>query len=141
MVVLSGCNTGSGKSIEGEGVLSLARSFLHSGCRTVVVSLWKEDDATGYRIIKEFYNYLQKGFPKDVCMQKSCLAYIEQSNVAQCHPYYWAGILLIGDVSKIELAAPDNKSLYWIFALIITFALVIFGLVIWRQIALKKNQK
>ncbi|HKK42385.1 MAG TPA: CHAT domain-containing tetratricopeptide repeat protein, partial [Bacteroidales bacterium] len=38
MVVLSSCNTGNGKLYTGEGILSLARGFIYSGSKSVVMS-------------------------------------------------------------------------------------------------------
>jgi len=44
LVVLSGCSTGRGRLVEGEGVEGLRRAFLAAGARTLVVSLWAVDD-------------------------------------------------------------------------------------------------
>jgi len=40
-VVLSACNTGSGKISNAEGVMSLGRAFLAAGSASVTVSLWE----------------------------------------------------------------------------------------------------
>ena len=47
MVVLSSCNTGSGKLFSGEGILSLARGFIYSGSESVVMSMWEIEDRAG----------------------------------------------------------------------------------------------
>ncbi|NJO92764.1 MAG: CHAT domain-containing protein, partial [Chloroflexia bacterium] len=44
LVVLSACNTGSGTTYGGEGVISLARGFLSSGSRSVIMTLWSVND-------------------------------------------------------------------------------------------------
>ncbi|MBN8871050.1 MAG: CHAT domain-containing protein, partial [Solirubrobacterales bacterium] len=44
LTVLSACDTGHGKLVEGEGAIALTRSFLASGSRSVVASLWKVPD-------------------------------------------------------------------------------------------------
>ena len=40
LVVLSGCRTGLGKEIKGEGLIGLTRAFMHAGAARVLVSLW-----------------------------------------------------------------------------------------------------
>lgn len=55
IVVLSGCATGDGRELRGEGVLGLAYGFLANGSRTVVASLWPVEDALTARFMEEFY--------------------------------------------------------------------------------------
>ncbi|HEX9564094.1 MAG TPA: CHAT domain-containing protein, partial [Gemmatimonadaceae bacterium] len=40
LVVLSGCETASGRALDGEGVLSLSRSFLRAGAAATIATLW-----------------------------------------------------------------------------------------------------
>jgi CHAT domain-containing protein/tetratricopeptide (TPR) repeat protein len=56
VVVLSGCATGDGRELRGEGVLGLAYGFLGNGARTVVASLWPVEDAFTARFMEEFYS-------------------------------------------------------------------------------------
>ncbi len=55
IVVLSGCATGDGRELRGEGVLGLTYGFLANGSRTVVASLWPVEDALTARFMEEFY--------------------------------------------------------------------------------------
>jgi CHAT domain-containing protein len=55
VVVLSGCATGDGRELRGEGVLGLAHGFLANGSHAVVASLWPVEDALTARFMKEFY--------------------------------------------------------------------------------------
>jgi CHAT domain-containing protein len=55
LVVLSGCDTGGGGRLRGEGVLGLAYGFLANGSRSVVAALWPIEDAATARFMKEFY--------------------------------------------------------------------------------------
>ena len=55
VVVLSGCATGSGRELRGEGVLGLTYGFLANGSQTVVASLWPVEDALTARFMEEFY--------------------------------------------------------------------------------------
>jgi CHAT domain-containing protein/tetratricopeptide (TPR) repeat protein len=55
VVVLSGCATGDGRELRGEGVLGLTYRFLANGSNTVVASLWPVEDALTARFMEEFY--------------------------------------------------------------------------------------
>jgi CHAT domain-containing protein len=55
VVVLSGCATGDGRELRGEGVLGLTYGFLGNGAHTVVASLWPVEDALTARFMEEFY--------------------------------------------------------------------------------------
>src|SRR6185437_9547363 len=55
LVVLSGCETGVGREIRGEGLPGLSRAFLYAGSRRVLVSLWKVSDASTAELMKAFY--------------------------------------------------------------------------------------
>jgi len=55
IVVLSGCATGDGRELRGEGVLGLTYGFLANGSNTVVASLWPVEDALTARFMEEFY--------------------------------------------------------------------------------------
>jgi CHAT domain-containing protein len=56
VVVLSGCATGDGRELRGEGVLGLTYGFLANGSHTVVASLWPVEDALTARFMEEFYS-------------------------------------------------------------------------------------
>jgi CHAT domain-containing protein len=55
VVVLSGCATGDGGALRGEGVLGLTYGFLANGSHSVVASLWPIEDAATARLMNEFY--------------------------------------------------------------------------------------
>jgi len=55
VVVLSGCSTGDGRELRGEGVLGLAYGFLANGSNSVIASLWPVEDALTARFMEEFY--------------------------------------------------------------------------------------
>ena len=55
VVVLSGCATGDGGELRGEGVLGLTYGFLANGSHAVVAALWPIEDASTARFMSEFY--------------------------------------------------------------------------------------
>ncbi|MEM9821691.1 MAG: CHAT domain-containing protein [Bacteroidota bacterium] len=105
MVVLSACETGIGKAMRGEGIISIARAFAYAGTRSIVTSLWKINDKITADLMMAFYQELQKSRSKDEALQQSMLAYLEndQIDLRRKSPKYWAAFTVIGDTSPIQL--------------------------------------
>lgn len=96
LVVLSACETGLGKDIKGEGLISLTRGFFYAGARRVLVSLWPVDDPATAELMKRFY----RGMLKEKLQPAAALkqAQIEmQKQTRWRSPYYWAGFVLQGE--------------------------------------------
>lgn len=113
LAVLSACNTGSGKLIEGEGVISLARAFQYAGCPAVAMSMWPVDDQATASLTTGFFQQLAEGLPKDKALQQAKLAYLEKAEPAFAHPFYWAGINLIGERAPLK----KGRSSFWLWAI------------------------
>lgn len=100
LVVLSACNTGSGKIVNGEGIMSLSRALTFSGTRSSVVSLWQVPDKETSEIMISFYENLKSGQAKDVALANAKTTFMK-INPMKNHPFYWAGFVVNGDVSPI----------------------------------------
>jgi CHAT domain-containing protein len=59
LCVLSACETGLGRYTQGEGTAGLQRAFHVAGCRNVVGTLWKVDDAATAALMAQFYHELR----------------------------------------------------------------------------------
>jgi CHAT domain-containing protein len=94
MVVLSACNTGSGKVTRAEGVASLGSAFLAAGAASVTVSLWHVADNSTAELMEEFYKNLVKGMSK-----AAALAAARSGLVAKGYdnPFFWAPFVLTGE--------------------------------------------
>ena len=90
LVVLSACETGLG-DVSDEGVLGLQRAFKNAGVETVVMSLWKVDDAATEMMITYFYKYLLSGLGKREALVKA-QEYVREKLV---DPYYWAAFIML----------------------------------------------
>ncbi len=101
MVVLSSCNTGTGTLSTGEGILSLARGFLYSGSRSVLMSMWEVEDKSGTDIIDRFYYYLKKGKSKSEALKRTREEYLKKSGQLRSHPYFWSTLVIYGDNSPL----------------------------------------
>jgi CHAT domain-containing protein/tetratricopeptide (TPR) repeat protein len=122
MVVLSACNTGTGKINKGEGIMSLARGFIYAGVPSIVMTLWKVDDKSGADIMTLFYKKLNKGISKDVALQQAKLEYLESASQLRSHPYFWASYVDVGNTKPLRnpFLARYGKYLYiLIFILLI----------------------
>ncbi len=101
MVVLSSCNTGSGALSTGEGILSLARGFLYSGSKSVVMSMWEIEDRSGTEIVKLFYDNLHKGKSKSISLKRARLEYLKDASQLKSHPYFWSSLVIYGNDSPV----------------------------------------
>jgi CHAT domain-containing protein len=101
MVVLSACNSGSGTLYHGEGVMSLARSFLLAGASSVVKTSWEVNDETSAGIMIRFYRYLSKGMYKSDALRQAKLSHLEESIPALSDPWYWAAYEVLGDNAPV----------------------------------------
>ena len=74
LVVLSGCATGDGSALRGEGVLGLTYGFLANGSHSVVAALWPIEDASTARFMNEFYrSYRVSDARPTHCAPLSCV--------------------------------------------------------------------
>lgn len=134
MVVLSACNSGDGKFLKGEGVMSLARGFFYSGCPSLIMTLWTVEDNSGSSLMSSFYKFLSQSFPKDVALQQAKLEYLETADPLKSHPYFWSGYVVIGDTQTLIKFSMLHKILMMIGA-----GLLFAGLyLVWHKLSSKK---
>ena len=96
LVTLSACETGLGQEMRGEGIVGLTRAFFYAGTPSVLVSLWKVDDASTADLMTTFYENLRKNGERDkaAALRETQLKMISGNRYA--HPYYWASFVLQG---------------------------------------------
>jgi len=102
LIVLSACQTGLGPIMHGEGTISLARGFIYAGSSSVISSLWNVREKSNMKIILQFYKGLKDGQTKDQSLREAKLKYlasIGSENQEKAHPFYWAPMVCIGDMS------------------------------------------
>ncbi len=105
LVVLSACNTGAGKIIGGEGIMSLSRAFFYAGVPNVLLTLWTVTDQQSYRLMLAFYRNLKRGRPAERSLQKAKLEFLDNAAPQYQHPRYWAGFILAGNPEPLFM--PD----------------------------------
>ena len=97
LAVLSACHTGNGQLAEGEGLLSLARTFAYAGCPSVIMNRWAAHDATTPWIMDRLYYYLAEGYAKADALRHAKLDFLAQANAHTQLPTYWGGWMLVGN--------------------------------------------
>ena len=134
LAILTACETGKPTYQSGEGMLSLAHAFNYAGSESILTSLWKVDEQSSNEIIALFYNNIKKGMDKDLALQEAKLSYLKTAKGRTLDPQYWAGLVLIGDASPIDLGPASNSLMFWLIGLGI---LILLGL--WYLIKLRKS--
>jgi CHAT domain-containing protein len=110
LVVLSGCNTGYGLLRQSEGLISIARSFLYTGIRSVAYTLWPLSDKTGSDLVCSFYQAIRSRQTLDKAMRTAKLSFLENADPVRSHPFYWAGYVIAGRTESV----PVFGMFYWI---------------------------
>ena len=65
LVTISACESAIGRDVRGEGIVGLPHSFLASGARGVLVTLWNVEDESAAGFMREFYAELHGGRSAD----------------------------------------------------------------------------
>jgi CHAT domain-containing protein len=100
LVVMSGCGSGDGRTVAGEGRVGLARAWLRSGARAVAATYWPTPDDPG-ALPEEFYRQLQRPNPDGApvrpaeALRRAQLEMIRRGSWT-AEPRYWASYFLAG---------------------------------------------
>ena len=93
LVVLSCCHSGRGE-VKSEGVVGIARAFLGSGARSVLVALWALDDKATEQFMSRFYEHLVRGESASESLHQT-MDWMRGNGYADVRQ--WAPFMLIGD--------------------------------------------
>ncbi|MCL6753728.1 CHAT domain-containing protein [Nostoc sp. CCCryo 231-06] len=96
LVVLSACETGLGKDVQGEGLVGLTRELMYAGAKSAVVSLWQVNDTATSKLMPQFYTaMLQQKASPITSLREAQLKLWQQEKWR--NPYYWAAFTLQGE--------------------------------------------
>ena len=105
LVVLSCCHSGRGQ-IRAEGVVGLARAFLGSGARSVLVALWALEDRATEQLMSRFYEHLVRGVSASESLHEA-MKWMRENGFSKVHE--WAPFMLIGE--NVSFAFRKNVSI------------------------------
>jgi CHAT domain-containing protein len=99
-VVLSGCDTGVGEVMNGEGVFGLRRALALAGSKTQVMSLWPVLDNKTGSLMADYYRRLLKGEGCGEALRQIQLEMLKRTKLR--HPYYWASFIQAGEWANLD---------------------------------------
>jgi CHAT domain-containing protein len=101
LVVLSSCQSGIDRYYKGEGMMSIARSFMAAGVPTVVASLWKVDSKAAAGLMVEFHRLKkQKNMSVVESLREAKLSMLSDRDSPFRHPYFWSAFIAIGGEAR-----------------------------------------
>ena len=98
LVVLSCCHSGSGQ-VRAEGIIGIARAFLGSGARSVLVPLWAIEDTATEQLMRRFYEHLVDGESAGESLHQA-MKWMRNNGFTMVSQ--WAPFVLIGDNVSFE---------------------------------------
>lgn len=126
LAVLSACNTGVGKIVNGDGIQNIARSFAFAGIENIIMSLWSIPDVQTAALEKKFFDGIMLKQNVDLALHNAKLDYLTECTELRASPFYWAGFIASGEMSAIELPA-DGIPFTVILLCSLVFLAVIYG--------------
>ena len=96
LVVLSACETGLGKDIQGEGLEGLTRGFMYAGARRVIVSLWNVNDKATAALMQRLYAGMLRSNKTPAAALRAAQIEMQRMRPWQS-PYYWAAFVMQGE--------------------------------------------
>jgi CHAT domain-containing protein len=76
----------------GDELIGLVRGFFSAGASSLLVSLWKVDDESTARFMREFYERLRVGKHPAAALRQAQCAMLQ----LYPHPFFWSPFALFG---------------------------------------------
>ena len=133
LVVLSACQTSSGRNVAGEGLMSLSRAFVQSGSKATVGAYWNAPDYATKELMTLFYSNLKEGMAKSKAMQQAQIEYLTNDKISSPtirSPFYWASWALYGNDQPLNMSTSVFDFTSWTTYLLLAAIALLFGLFI-----------
>jgi CHAT domain-containing protein len=96
LVILSACGTADGLIARGEGIESLARSFVAAGAPAVIATSWDVRDQASKLFLTELHRELKTGKDPSAALRSTQLRFIAGVDPDHHSPRFWANFQLTG---------------------------------------------
>jgi len=94
LAVLSACDTASGPTAAGEGVIAMSWAFFAAGCPAVIASEWRIESASTTSLMVALHRVVSRGGAFASALRDAQLEVLRTPRFQ--HPYYWASFILLG---------------------------------------------
>lgn len=94
LAVLSACETGRGKAVQGEGIVGLPFAMAVAGNQATVLTLWQVVDAPSARFVSRLFEHVRSGVPRSTALARTKREFIASRRYAA--PVFWAGFVFYG---------------------------------------------
>lgn len=96
LIVLSACETGVGKVVQGEGVTGLPFALYVAGNRNTLLSLWPVVDDSTEQFMVRLFERLRAGEDQVAALNAVKRSFVEDASGRWAAPVYWAPFVLYG---------------------------------------------
>ncbi len=94
LIVLSACDTGVGKLVQGEGVTGLSYALYVAGNKNTVLSLWPVVDESTSLFMTRFFERLKSGLPQAQALGETKREFLKHPQFNK--PAFWAPFVMYG---------------------------------------------
>ena len=105
LVVLSFCDSGSGETLNGEGIFGLSRAFRSAGASSLVLALAPVSDRDSKRLMEHFYTgLLSDRLTVDTALRRASLRLLNELRRAgeDTHPRRWGALVSTGTIQTVD---------------------------------------
>lgn len=90
LVTLSACQSAGSAAFGGEGLVGFSWAFLRAGARNVVAGLWRVDDESTSKLMRDFYEVMRTKKVHPAAALREAKIRMMAAGGAYSKPYYWA---------------------------------------------------
>jgi CHAT domain-containing protein len=114
LTMLTACESGIGKNYQGEGMMSMANSFVNAGCANVGLTLWKLNDKVSTKLMKVFYANLVAGGRIDEALSNAKKNYLAETDEYTANPKLWAALVMYSNGDALVKTSASWKVYLWL---------------------------
>ena len=94
LTVLSACETGRGRVVQGEGIVGLPFALAVAGNQATILTLWPVVDEGGAKFMSRYFAHLRTGVEKREALTRTKREFL--ADRALRAPLFWAGYVFYG---------------------------------------------